>query len=345
VSNFGYVNARLRGQHSRLLGPKDYEELLSLPDLDSMARWMETSQYARDWQLARTRRQGLEAVEEALESNFSAAASKMLSMSEGGTRRLLEAVLRRWDLLNVLSVVRGIHQGWGEEEITRWLWPVGSCDAARLRELGRQSGMRQLADTLATWRDAMAEPLKAGLPDYERDRDLQALEMSLLRHYFRRTLHDLRGPGHSRGLLRSLVREEIDLHNARAASRLLRKPDLKPDEPMLHFIDGGDRLDRQTYASLFDARTRRRAMASLRDTPYRPLLAPGDPPLETEGELARSGSKRLDRLYHGDPLAADLMVGFLWRKFHEVANLRLLARAKVFGPPAEKLRAELLIFA
>jgi vacuolar-type H+-ATPase subunit C/Vma6 len=242
-------------------------------------------------------------------------------------------------------VVRGIHQGWSEEEIGRWLWPVGGYDAARLKELSRQEGMRQLADTLATWKDALAEPLNAGLPAYEQNRDLQALEILVLRHYYRGALRDLRGPGSSRALLRYLVRQEIDLHNARAASRQLRRPDNRPEEAMAHIIDGGLRLDPRTCASLFDPRTRRRAMASLRDTPYRALLAPGDPLLETEGEMGRAAARRLDRLYRGDPLAADLMVGFLWRKFHEVANLRLLARAKVFGPSADRLRPELLIFA
>lgn len=345
MSNYGYVNARLRGQHSRLLGPKDYEELLALPDLEAMARWLETSQYARDWQLARTRRQGLEAVEEALESNFSAAAAKMRAMAEGQTRRLLEIVLRRWDLQNLLAIVRGIHQGWPPEEIGRWLWPVGRFNAPRLEELSRQPGIKQLADTLATWRDDFAGPMTDGALRYRQDNDLQALELSLLRHYYGRALRDLRGLGHSRALVRSLVRQEIDLHNAKAASRLLSKAELKEDEPAGLFIEGGLDLDRGTYRSLFDARTRRRALASLRETPYRALLSRGGDPGEAERGLGRDGSRNLARLYRGDPLAADLMVGYLWRKFHEVANLRLLARAKVFGPPPEKLRPELLIFA
>jgi len=344
VSNYGYVNARLRAQHSRLLAAKDYEELLSLPDLEAMARWLETSQYARDWQLARTRRDGLEAVEEALESNFSAAAGKALRMAEGQTRLLLGAVLRRWDLQNLMAVMRGVHQGWSGEDIGRRLCPVGGYDAARLGELCRQPGMKQLADTLATWRDDFAEPLTAGLAAYLKDRDLPALELGLLRHYYRRTLGALRGPGQSRGLLRTLVRDEVDLHNAKAAWRLLQKTGLKPGEAMAHFIEGGERLNRRTYLELFDPRTRRRAMSSLRGTPYRALLSQGDSLLEAEGELGRASSRRLDRLYRGDPLAAGLMIGFLWRKFHEVANLRLLARAKVFGPGPEKLRPELLIF-
>lgn len=344
MSNFGYVNARLRGQHSRLLGPKDYEELLSLPDLEAMARWMEDSPYAHHWQLAKTRRQGLEAVEEALESNFSSTTSKMLSMAEGGTRRLLEVVLRRWDLQNLIAMVRGIHQGWTPEEIGRWLWPVGRYDAPRLAELSRQTDIRQLADTLATWKDDFSGPLTEGALRYQNDRDIVSLEIGLMKHYYGRALRDLKGPGHSRSLLRSLLRQEIDRQNAKAASRLLARPGIGQPEALEHFIEGGQRLDRKTFLKLFDPRERKRAMAALRDLPFRDLLWPSTQARQAETELERDVSRQLGRLYRGDPLAADLAVGFLWQKYHEVSNLRLLARSKVFGPPADKLRPELTIF-
>lgn len=344
MPDFGYVNARLRGQHSRLLGPKDYEELLSLPDLEAMARWMEDSQYSHHWQLAKTRRQGLEAVEEALEANFSAAASKMLSMAEGGARRMLEVMLRRWDLQNLLVLVRGIHQAWAPDEIGRWLWPVGRYDAPRLAELSRQADIKQLADTLATWRDDFSAPLTEGALRYREDRDLAALELGLLKHYYGRALDDLKGLGHSRSLLRSLLRQEIDRHNAKAASRLLARPAVGQPEALEHFIDGGQRLDRRTFLALFDPRGRKRALASLRDAPFRDLLSPASQSRQAETELERDVSRQLGRLYRGDPLAADLAMGFLWQKYHEVSNLRLLARSKVFGPPPEKLRPELTIF-
>lgn len=344
MSDFGYVNARLRGKHSCLLGPKDYEELLSLPDLEAMAGWMEDSQYSHQWQLAKARRQGLEAVEEALEANFSATASKMISMAEGRTRGLLEVVLRRWDLQNLLALIRGIHQSWSPDEIGRWLWPVGRYDAPRLAELSRQADIKQLADTLATWRDDFSVPLTEGALRYRNDGDLAPLELGLLRHYYGRALGDLKGPGRSRGLLRSLLRQEIDRHNARAAARLLAPPAKGRPEALEHFIEGGQRLDRGTYLDLFDPRERKRALASLRDAPFRNLLSPAQS-RQAETELEREVSRQLGRLYRGDPLAADLAVGFLWQKYHEVANLRLLARAKVFGPPADKLRPELTIFA
>lgn len=344
MSNFGYVNARLRGQHSRLLTTKDYEELLALPDLDALARWLENSQYAYHWQLAKTRRQGLEAVEEALESNFSATANKILSMAEGRARDLLEVVLRRWELQNLLVLVRGLHQGWTPEEMGRWLWPAGRYDAPKLAELARQSDIKQLADTLTTWRDGFAPPLAAAALEYQKDRDLEKLELALLRFYYGWAQRDLRGPGTGRGRLRSLLRQEIDMHNAKAASRLLTQQSPSQEKALEYFIEGGEALDRRAYLDLFDPRARRRSLSQLRRSPFRPLLSPSSEASGVESELDRKNSERLANLYRqGDPLSVDLAVGYLWQKYYEVANLRLLARAKVFGPNSEKLRPELHI--
>ncbi len=344
MSNYGYLNARLRGQHSRLLTLKDYEELLALPDLAAMERWLESSQYAKDWHQAKTRYKGLEAVEQALESNFARTAGRIQSMSQGWAHKLIRVLMRRWDLHNILAVVRGIHQGWSSEQVGRGLWPVGNFGPARLAELARQTDLGQVADTLATWGEDLAAPLNRHLPQYRQNKNLAALETEILRFYYGQALSSVRGWGHGPRLLRRLLQQEIDLHNVKTYARLSEKPGVSSDEALRYFIAGGRYLDQKTYLSLFDDRLRRRTLSRLRSTPLHGLLSAGDDRLQEEVDLNRTLSEQRHRLFRGDPLAIDVAVGFLWRKFHEVSNLRLLARAKVFGPGPEALRSDLLLF-
>ena len=344
ASNYEYINARLRGQHPRLLRAKDYDELMSLPDLAALARWFETSHYSSDWQLAKVRHAGLEAIEEALEANFGAATAKLLAMADGQPRQFIGLLLRRWDLANIKAVARGIHQGWQSAEVGRSLWPAGSFDAARLRELAQQPDLRGLADTLATWGDGLAEPLSQSLAEYQQRRDIARVEAALDRHYYREALRQLRGLGRNCRVLRAIVRQEIDLANAKAARRLFDKGDLGGLNPGDLFIDGGQRLDATTYGALFDHRTKHRTLTSLKGAPFHGLLTQAEPGWQEEGWLERGLAAELARLYHQDPLSIDLVIGFLWQKFYEVVNLRLLARAKVFGLPSEQLRTELFLF-
>lgn len=343
MPDFGYLNARLRGQHSRLLVTKDYEELLSLSDIEAFIRWLESSPYGRDWQLARARAQGLEAVELALEMNFAQTASKMIQMSEGRVRWLVELLLRRWDLQNIIAVIRGLHQGAGREEIRRGLWPAGKLSSVKLDELASQKDVAAVADILAIWKDSFARPLTQGMADYLMNRDLQKLEMGLRRYYYDWMLRELRGWGRDRALLRRLVREEIDLGNARTVAQLQSQGVVLPEQAGEQFIAGGLVITRKVFFELFDPRKRRRLLAQLRPTPYYRILLRPEDRLEEERELERRRAGWLSQRYRGDPLSLDIAVGFLWRKYHEVANLRMIARAKVYGPEADRLRSELFL--
>jgi vacuolar-type H+-ATPase subunit C/Vma6 len=49
------------------------------------------------------------------------------------------------------------------------------------------------------------------------------------------------------------------------------------------------------------------------------------------------------RLYRGDPLSIEVPLGFLWRKYSEFLNLRILLRGKSYRMPPNTMRKEMLI--
>ena len=107
-SDYGYINARIRGQHSHLLKPGAYEKLLALPSYQPCSKWMETSPYSKQRHLARARYQGLEAMEWSLEKNFCQTTGLLLKIAEGRPRVLISIILRRWDLSNLIAVFGGL---------------------------------------------------------------------------------------------------------------------------------------------------------------------------------------------------------------------------------------------
>ena len=48
------------------------------------------------------------------------------------------------------------------------------------------------------------------------------------------------------------------------------------------------------------------------------------------------------RLFRADPLGIGVPLGFLWRKYSEFLNLRLLLRGRSYRQPAAAIREELL---
>ena len=342
-SDYGYINARIKGRHGQLLGAAAYQELLDLPDFPAFAAWLETSAYSADWQLAQARYQGLEAAEWAFGKNFSGTTQLLLRISEGRPGRLITVLLRRWDLANLLAVVRGIARDWSGADIAGSLGPAGSLDGVRLKELTEQRSLRGVADTLATWEDGFAQPLGACLPQFERDHDLAPVELALQKYYYREAFRVLRGIGHSKGLLRELLRREVDLANAKALRRLLDRKDQDGPAAPSYCIPGGAVLTPAVFTGLLAPRERSRRLRALRGTAYHQLLSGAGDRVAQENALDRAFWSDCARLYRADPLGIDVVIGYLWQQYHELVNLRLLARAKWYGLPSPAVRQQLFL--
>ncbi|MBU1355316.1 MAG: V-type ATPase subunit [Candidatus Edwardsbacteria bacterium] len=341
-SDYGYINARLKGQHSRLLKPGAYEELLGLSGFDAFAKWLAGSSYSKEWQEAQTRFAGLAAAEEALSANFNSSTRLMRKISDGSPGKLIGLILRRWDLENVKAVIRGIHHRWETDEIFRAVLPAGNLDKIKLMELCRKSDLRELADTLATWGEELAVPLTRAMPEYQKEHKLAGLELALDQFYYGQSLKGLTGLGYNKSLVRDFLRREIDLLNAKALRRLMAREKIDLPEAAGYYLPGGKLLTREKYAALLDPKESKRALRSVRGTPLYRLLTADDSQGGREEKRDKEEWRRKALAYRGDPLGIDVALGFLWQKYFEVVNLKLIARGKHFGLPAEDIRYQLL---
>jgi V/A-type H+/Na+-transporting ATPase subunit C len=343
-SDYGYINARVRGQHSQLLGPGAYQELLDAPGYPPLEKWMETGPYSKQWQLATARYQGLEALEWSLEKNFCQATELLQKIAEGQPRQLISLVLRRWDLSNLTAIARGIHGGWAEAEILKSILPAGGIGEVRLKELARQKDLAGLSDTLYTWGDDFYLPVKGTLESYQKDKDLAVVEVALYKHYFSRMLKELPWFGKDSRVLKDIFKKEIDFLNAKTLKRLQGKKGIDAAVLPDHFIPGGNLFTRQQFLNYFDRKEGPKILKSLKGTIYYPFLSGTGPDQDPEQALEQAHFHELARLYQGDPLGIDLVLGYLWQKYYEVINLRLLARGKFYGIPAAQISGELKLF-
>jgi V/A-type H+-transporting ATPase subunit C len=339
-SDFGYINARVKAMRSRLLPPGRVEELLAVPDLDTFLRALGTTVYAPDLQEALTRYQGLRAVDEAMMQHFQKAVRRIVSFAEGRARALIEVVLMDWDLHNLRVILRAKHTDRSPDDVSENLIPAGRLTEVRLRELARQPDLAAIGSTLSTWGHPLAEALVQGLRDYQETKDLLALELALDRRYFSWALRIARGIGHSTRVVRQMVRMEIDHTNVKTALKLQRIPDLSRDQRQRFYISGGAVVSQQMFVSLADPQTAERTARELRAHEIR---LEGSTIAEQERSLRHEYARHLARHYFGDPLAIDVVIGFLGMLHSEIQNLRLIARAKALGIPRDVLRREMVL--
>jgi len=343
-SDYGYINARIRGQHSHLLKPGAYEELLALPGYPPLEKWMETSPYAKQWHLARARYQGLEAIESSLEKNFCQTTELLLKIAEGRPRDLISIILRRWDLSNLVAVARGVHGGWSTAEILKTVLPAGGISEVKLQELASQPDMAGLTDTLYTWGDDFHQPFKKTLAEYQKEKDLAPVELELYKYYYSWVFKKLPLWGEDSASLKALFQREIDILNVKALKRLKGKKDLAAGSIPKYFIPGGTLLTKGNFIRYFDRKEEPKVLSSLKGTRYYGYLSDKGSDLRSEENLEQEHFKELSKLYQGNPLGIDLVLGFLWQKYYEVINLRLVSRGKFYGISGDQIRDQLLLW-
>jgi V/A-type H+-transporting ATPase subunit C len=346
--DYGYVNARIRGMKSRLLGQELLDALILKPDTDAIITELEKTPYRAEIEKAAVQHAGLACIEVALRADIARTYRKIYSLFEKEKKeKYARILLNRWDVHNVKTILRGKNIHETSSEILGCLIPAGELDEATLVELVKQPDVRGVIDLLATWRISYAAPLTRHLKEYSETRDLAVMEYALDRFYFEYALDTIRGNTYDDRIMREMVATEIDVTNIRSVLKMIR--DRIPIEEAQEFlIPGGAILDKKRLVLLVKAGTIKDASKQLMGTPYAFL---GQVPEETfkqekisvfEKELERFLIRKGTGCFLGDPLSISIAIGYIWAKFTEVTNIRIIARLKMADMAEKIIREELV---
>lgn len=344
----GYVNARIKGMYSRLLDKKALSNLILKPDISSLITALEETPYREDLERALVGKPGLYGIEEALRQNLIRTIKKISEFLQGEkSERYILIFSSRWDVHNLKTILRGKRIKIPTMQIRENLVPSGEFDESLLSELLKQSDIKSVIDLLATWEVAYATPLIQAFPEYNAHGDLFILENALDHYYYEQALSLVNGKSTEERKIREIIGTEIDLINIKSLLMMFRDHvDLQDAEPML--LDGGKIFDRKILQLLLELGSAESLIEYMDETPYRFL---SDLRTTEEDTLKISAYQHLldeylirqaVRLYRGDPFSVTVVIGYLWAKYTEVMNLRIIARCKNALISPEDMEAEMV---
>ncbi len=347
--DYGYSNARVRGMRSRLLKMPFLETLMACQDLGEVIKLLMETEYAPD--LEQRLLQGRDAgqIDLALKDNMVRTFRHVMDLANDEARGLMAALLGRWDLFNVKTIVRGRHMNLSEEEIMDSMIAVGQLAEADLVELTKQPSIQAVVDTLAMWRLPFAMPLREVLPEYNETHNLSLLELALDRFYTEQATARLRGRKQNRELIKRFVGTQVDTMNLVTAMRLLHA-DLGDQDPMRFCLPGGLVVDEKLFAELVALSDVDDICTHLKRTPYGNAVEAVTLRYVETGSIAvfeRALEDYLTRraftVGRGDPLGVGIIVSYLWMKANEVTNLRIIVKGVSVGMPVSRMREELIV--
>lgn len=330
--DLGYINARVRGMKSKLLGPTFTQAALEGTDFRAFLSALSQSPYMRDVEEAQARYDGLAVVDSAVARNFYETAHSLLSFSDGKPREIIGLLLLRYDLSNIKAIARGKHAGKEADDIRGSLFPAGELKPALLEEAAAAADLASAAQVLAFSKNELGSAFLKAARRYQQDQDLYALELALDKAYFKALLTRSEKVGAPKDFIRH-VQREIDATNLLTALKLRGRG---ADREL--FVPGG----KEVPATVFDAIMLDQeggALQALASTGFAGVVQASDLS-EAEAEI-RSVLDRSAKRLAADPLGIGVVVDFLRRKEAEAARVRLLARGKYYGVPRSTLEKEL----
>jgi len=146
-----YVSTRLRVRKAKLLPPEEYQRMLNM-SLPEIIRLIGETEYQKEVDELGTSFEGIDLIEVALSWNLAKEYQRVIELAPGSLKEFTMAYLRRWDIYNILTILRGKMQGMKEGKIKEVLIPAGSLDRTILDRVLAEENCERVADALKSWK-------------------------------------------------------------------------------------------------------------------------------------------------------------------------------------------------
>ncbi len=337
-ARYAYGTARVHAMKVKLFPKETYAKLLVMA-LPEITRFIEESEYKAEVdELARTY-SGIDLVEFATHLNLARTFTKLMEMTMGEPHDLIVEYLRRWDIWNIKTILRGKTYGASDEEIVRILVPSGELAREYLQTLVRKPSVEEVIAALK------------GTVYYDVIKDIGYTESSMkvedeLDKFYYARMVDLVSRIGGSSLYLTVIKMEIDVANLKTLFRL-KNAGISGSRVLEYVIPGGLYLSDKEIEKMADVPFDE-FVALLGK--YRYWSAISDLVTERMESLSKI-ELRLDKYLNEhvwkistfNPLTVLPMLGYMLSKDAEVDNIQAIVRGKEAGLSQEIIKDHLAL--
>jgi V/A-type H+/Na+-transporting ATPase subunit C len=334
-----YICTRMRVRKTTLLPREEYMRMLNM-SLPEIIRIIGETEYKQEIDELGATFKGIDLIEVALSWNLAKEYQKILEITPGTLKQFTQAYLRRWDIQNVLTILRGRMQGEKTGKIKEVLIPAGSLDRAILDHLLAEDSTDKIVESLKGYRMYPAVFARE-YPPAKESGSYSRLENALYKQFYQEIIAEAESGIKGGDLFLEFIRLEIDIKNVKTLFRL--HADGFEEDAREMFISGGILTasdftilngihDRNEFIDLLKTKIRHKALLTLLEE-----LRGEKTMRDVEIRLTRVQLDQMERMSKRHPISIHPILVYLEKKKYEVFNLRALARGKESKLPPEKI--------
>jgi len=355
---YGYATTRVKARKTLILQKSFYEDLLNQRTFDGMIAMLERTYYKNvmtDGVLLDyfDPRQGAQFIEMAAEVHYKDVVNKVRSFTPEDGLPVLNMLMRKWDILNLRTIISSKRHRRTWDEIYPYLVSAGELTVPELKQLAESEPDKLYLRIKATHvgREILAEAGK-DLPKNELEQIfskalqnsqmLNQLQMLLDASYYKYLQDSISSSDKDVVWIKNTVAKEIDLRNIINILRLKQNgiTEMSLIEP--HLIPGG-KANPLILANVLKANSYKEVVAAikslfkLKKDEYQSLS-------ELEVALQQELAQERVRIFYRSPNSIATIVGFLFIKEEEMNNLRKIVRGKDYHLSPEEIRPMLVYY-
>lgn len=339
-----YVCTRMRVRKAKLLPREEYVRMLNM-GLSEITRFIEETQYKKEIDELAPSFHGIDLIELALSWNLAKEYQSIQKITPGSLKDLTRAYLRRWDIQNVLTILRGKLHGEKSGKIREVLIPAGELDKQILDRLIEEPTPERIIEGLKG--KGIYPILSKSFEGGVKEDFLPRVENDLYKQFYAElismAMSGIKG-GHQ---FMDYITLDIDITNIRNMFRY--RADQSDDQIMDAVIPGGtlsphliQRImairDRDEFIDALIPSVKVRVLRELLET-----LREEKSVREIEIDLIKVQLSEMESMSKLHPFSIHPILAYLEMKKYEIFNLRALARGKESNLPAERIKGYLVI--
>ncbi len=352
---YGFSNARAKAMKGLLLNESNLDEMIKVPTIDSMVELLQRTHYRDDLVAASIHHSGSELIEQAAGKNFMRMVAKLRSFTPKEDKGAVRALLRKWDIMNLKTIVNARRINKPYEEIKPYLFPIGDLSEADFERIAKAEsdvffdeirktalGAEMLSLSTANFSKGMWDTFRNALKDLNMFVQLETILDAYTYMFMDKALREVNNKDADH--IRRLLKKEIDAKNILIIERL--KLHGYPLDKLKNNLIHGGTLSASFIKSILEAKDLSTAVM-LAKSKFRRLNLNSEsgqvtlPELEIALEKAIAGEKTL--AFHRSVLSIGVILGILLLKEEETNNLRKIAKGKEFGISEKEVRDMLVI--
>ncbi len=333
-----YVCTRMRMRKAKLLPKEEYMRMLNM-SVSEIARVIGETEYKQEIDELGTTFKGIDLIEVGLSWNLAKEYQKIQEITPGNLKQFTQVYLRRWDIQNVLTILRGKMQGEKPGKIKEILIPAGSLDKTILDRMLTEESSDRIIEMLKGHR--MYPVLAREYPAAKESGSFSHMENELYKHLYANIIGDAKGGVKGGASFLAYIQLEIDIKNVKTLFRL-RADSIEEDSRDM-FIPGGSLTllnftglsnikDLNEFIDMIRANIRNDTLHTLLDE-----LKANKSAHDIEVQLTRVQLAQMEKMSKRNPFSIHPILVYLEKKKYEVFNLRALARGKESKLPSEKI--------